>query len=247
MEILTKEGILAPLSLPAARLISPLYKSPDGYWVGLSGRARIILYNTKLVKPDQVPISIFQLVDPVWKDKIAIAGTQERTTLSWVSGLVALKGETSTRQYIQGLLKNGLRILPDNTDVWQGVGKGEFAIGLTNSPNYHLALAAGYPVGVVYPDQGSADIGTQVNPIAVALVKGSTRAPLATRFVEYLLSADAQSVLTRQDFEIPLSGGADPGPVKPLAAIRQMEVSQPRLAELADPTLAILTSLSKDW
>ncbi len=244
-EILAKEGVLEPYVSPNAKAMPLEYKSSAGYWTGISGRARVIIYNKDLVKASEVPKSVLELTDPRWKGKAAIAATQERTTLSWVSSLVDLKGEEFTRNYIAALVANDIKILPDNSGVWQGIGKGEFALGLTNSPNYHLALKANYSVGVVYPDQG--DVGVLVNPNTVAIIKGARNKEAAKRFVDFILGPEAQALLNKEAYEIPLVPGADPGEVRPLKDFQQSRVSQQRLAELADPTLALLAKTSTQW
>jgi iron(III) transport system substrate-binding protein len=247
MEILYHDSVLDPYVSPASEAIPVEFRSPSGAWTGISGRARIILYNKNLVAEKEVPTSVLQLTDPKWKGKLAIAGTRERTTLAWVSALVAAKGEVFTRDYIKNLMANGLKILSDNTEVWQGVGKGEFAIGLTNSPNYFLAKNAAMPVGVVYPDQTADGLGTPISPNAVAIIKGAPHPDTARRFIDFLLSPDGQRVLVTADYEIPLMPGIDPGEVRPITSVKQLKVPEPRLAELADPTLKMLTGLSPDW
>jgi iron(III) transport system substrate-binding protein len=247
MEILAHDGLLDPYVSPAGKATPLEFRSPSGAWTGISGRARIILYNMNLVSEKEVPTSVLQLTDPKWKGKLAIAGTRERTTLAWVSAMVAEKGERFTRTYIKNLMANGLKILSDNTEVWQGVGRGEFAIGLTNSPNYHLAKHASMPVGVVYPDQTAEGFGTVISPNAVAIIKGASHPDAARRFIDFLLSPEGQRVLVIVDYEIPLIPGIEPGEVRPATSIKQIKVSESRLAELADPTLKMLTSLSPDW
>lgn len=247
MEILSKEDLLEPYRSAATKSVPEEFKSAAGTWTGISGRARIILYNKNLVSEKDIPKSVFVLTDSKWKGKLAIASTRERTTLAWVSTIVAEKGEAFTRDYIKGLQANGIRILADNTEVWQGVGRGEFAVGLTNSPNYYLAKKMDLPVGVVYPDQGPSAFGTPVSPNAIGIVKGARNGEAARKFIDFVLSPPGQQILVNADYEIPLIGGVDPGEVVPLKTIQRPAVSEQRLAELADPTLKMLTSLSPDW
>lgn len=242
-EILAREGLLEPYASPNARKIPAEYKSPRGLWTGISGRARVIIYNKHLVKEGEIPSSIFDLTDAKWKGKIAIAGTRERTTLSWLGALVEVTGEAKTKTYIDTLLANGLRVLPDNSDVWRGVGSGEFAVGLTNSPNYHVALEAKLPVGVVYPDQGPKGMGVLVNPNTVAIVKGAKNPEQAKRFVDFLFSKPAQELLVRHAFEIPLLPGVDSGQVRPLSGFKTLQVSQERLADLEEKTVTLFPDL----
>ncbi|TLY23505.1 MAG: extracellular solute-binding protein [Nitrospirae bacterium] len=247
VEILTKEGLLDPYQSAATKAVTDDFRSAAGTWTGISGRARVILYNKTLVPEKDVPKSIFDLTNPKWKGKLAIAGTRERTTLAWATALVALKGEAFTRDYLKGLHANDLKILTDNTEVWQGVGRGEFAIGLTNSPNYYLARQNNLPVGVVYPDQDSGGIGTPVNPNAVAVIKGAANPEAARKFIDFVLSPEGQRILVTQDYEFPLAGHVDSSEVPPLKSIKRTAVTAQRLADLEEATLKLLTSLNQNW
>ncbi|MCI0409412.1 MAG: extracellular solute-binding protein [Acidobacteria bacterium] len=238
-ELLAREGLLEPYTSPGARSIPAEYKSVKGYWTGISGRTRVILYNKGLVKDGEVPRSVLDLADARWRGKVAIAATRERTTLAWLAALVHVMGEIKAKAYIDSLVVNGLTILPDNSDVWRGVGSGEFALGLTNSPNYHLALEAGMPVGVVYPDQKPAEMGALVNPNVAAIIKGAKNLQAARRFVDFILHPQAQEILVHQAFETPLIPGTDPGRVRPLAELKLMKINQERLADLEDPTIRL--------
>ncbi len=247
VEILTKDGLLEPYQSAATKAVAADFKSAAGTWTGISGRARIILYNKNLVPEKDAPRSIFALTDPKWKGQLAIAGTRERTTLAWATALVAAKGEAAARDYLKGLQANGLKILTDNTEVWQGVGRGEFAIGLTNSPNYYLARQNNLPVGVVYPDQDASGWGTPVNPNVAAVIKGASNPEAAKKFIDFVLSPDGQRILVTQDYEIPLVDNADAGVVFPLKSIKRTAVSAQRLADLEEATLTLLTSLDPNW
>src|SRR5439155_10189363 len=97
MEILAKNGVLDAYVSPESKDLLPGSRDREGLWTGISSRARVIIYNKNLVPDKDVPRSVFQLIDPRWKGKIAIAGTQERTTLSWVSSLIAVKGAQFTK------------------------------------------------------------------------------------------------------------------------------------------------------
>jgi len=245
MEVLAKNGVLETYVPSAAKGLEPGLRDREGRWTGISSRARVLIYNRTLVGDKDVPRSVLELTDPKWKGKIAIASTRERTTLSWVSALVAAKGADFARDYLAGLQANGLRIVPDNTDVWQGVGRGEFALGLTNSPNYFLARKAEYPVGVVYPDQEDGGLGTLLNLNAIALVKGSPSQDAAKRFIEFVLSSEGQRILIDGAYEIPLKPDIiDPAP---LTGFRRTPVSEEQLAELAEPTLKLLAGIGSEW
>ncbi|HSF25636.1 MAG TPA: extracellular solute-binding protein, partial [Blastocatellia bacterium] len=72
LEMARAAGLLQPLNMQEIdRTIPPQFRAPDNSWVGLSGRFWIIVYNTTMVRPDQIT-SLLDLADPKWKDKIAI-------------------------------------------------------------------------------------------------------------------------------------------------------------------------------
>ena len=247
MEVLAREGLLDPYQSAATKAVPDDFKSAAGLWTGISGRARVILYNKNLVSEKDAPRSVLELADPQWKGKLAIAGTRERTSLAWAAAIVATKGEAFARNYFAGLQANGLKILTDNTEVWQGVGRGEFAIGLTNSPNYYLAKKMDLPIGVVYPDQDGSGLGTPINPNAAAVIKGAGHPEAARKFIDFLLSPEGQRILVVQDYEIPLVPEAAGGEVFPVKSIKRPAVSAQRLAELEEPTLKLLTSINPNW
>jgi iron(III) transport system substrate-binding protein len=247
VEVLTKDSLLEPYQSAATKAVPEDFRSAAGTWTGISGRARIILYNKNLVPEKEVPRSIFELTSPKWKGKLAIAGTRERTTLAWAAAIVAMKDEAFAKAYFTGLQANGLKILTDNTEVWQGVGRGEFAIGLTNSPNYYLARQSNLPVGVVYPDQDASGLGTPINPNVAAVIKGAANPEAAHKFIDFLLSSEGQRILVTQDYEIPLVSGVDAGEVLPLKSIKRSAVTAQRLADLEEATLNLLTSLNPNW
>ena len=161
------------------------------------------------------------------------------------ASLVALKGRDGTKDYLTRLIANGLTILPDNTEVWQGVGRGEFALGLTNSPNYFLARKANYPVGVIYPDQEDGGLGTLLNLNAAAVIKGGPNPDAAKRFIDFLLAPEGQRILIDGAYEIPLR--PDIIDSSPLTGFQRMAVTELQLAELEEPTLKLLADMSPRW
>lgn len=245
MKILTDKGVLDSYKSPFSDGLPNEFKDSSGYWTGISGRARVLIYNSDLLKTNDAPKSVFELTDEKWRDRIAIAGTRERTTLSWASWLVSEKGQDQIQHYFERLGANGLTILSDNSEVWRGVGRGEFVIGLTNSPNYHLAKKAGLPVGVLYPDQET--IGTLLNLNAIALVKGGAREAQAKKFIDFVLSPTGQGLLVQNAYEIPLMPDVSTGSVKPLSAIKIPSITVPRLAAEADSTMQMLRAIDVRW
>jgi hypothetical protein len=151
LEFLKLKGALQPYSSEQIKKIPEQFRARDGSWLGVSGRSRVIMYNTKLVKPEELPNSVFALTDPRWKNKIAMATTRNESVIAWVTALRLTKGDAFTKEYLLKLKANGIVTLNGHTDVRKAVGRGEFPLGLVNHYYYHLELRDGSPVGVVYP------------------------------------------------------------------------------------------------
>lgn len=217
------------------------YIGSNNSWVGLTSRARVIMYNTDLVAEEDLPKSIFDLTDPKWKGKIASAGSTNGSMQAQIAVMRQLLGEEETEEWLQGLLDNDVTFFGGHTDVRKAVGAGEFALGLVNHYYYHLQLAEGGPVGVIYPDQGGGQIGLITNATAVAVVKGAPNAAAAQSFIDFLVSAEGQKLFAEQNYEYPLLPGVvlREG-VRPLDAFRLVGVNVATAAQETDATFELI-------
>jgi iron(III) transport system substrate-binding protein len=206
-ESLRAEGVFAPWEAEELAALPPGFRAEDGSWIGVSGRARVIMYNTELVEPAGVPSSVFDLVDEEWQGKVAIPSTTNSSFTAWVSSLRKLRGDDATRDLLQGLKDNDVTVLREHTDVRNAVGNGEFAIGLVNHYYYELEKEEGSPVAVVYPDQGDGEVGVLVNAAAASIVEGAPHSENAEAFMRFLLGETAQQIFAETNFEYPLVPG----------------------------------------
>ncbi len=221
VQTLYEEGGFENYVSPAAAAIPAGYRQADGGWTGLTARARVIMYNTDLVKPEEAPQSIFDLTDPKWKGQIAAAGSGNGSVQAQVAVMRQLVGEEEAEAWLQGLLDNEVTFLGGHTDVRKAVGAGEFKIGLVNHYYYYLQKAEGSPVGIVFPDQGEGQIGLIVNATAVGVVKGGKNEAAAKALVDFLLSEEGQKLFAELNYEYPLVAGVALHPdVEPLTNFR---------------------------
>jgi len=241
-ELLRQKGLLDPYASPYAREIPEEFRATDHAWVGITGRVRVLIYNTDRVKAAEAPQSYFDLTAPRWKGQVAVASMGERTTVSWLAALMALKGEAATRQYVDSLRANGLKVLKGNTEVRLAVARGEVAVGITNHYYYMLQLQEDprSPVAILYPDQGPTGMGTPVFSITAAIIKGAPHQTEARALIDFLLKPAGNRLLVEGEFEIPLLPrvavvGADRG-IRGLGQFKKAPVTQVQLAEL-EPTV----------
>ena len=125
--VLKNRGITTGYDSPVAKDIPHYFRDKEHHWIGFSARARVLVYNKKLLKTEDVPKSIFDLLDKKYKGKFAIAnplfGTTSFHFASWFSTL----GDTKAKELLDGFKKNGVLIATSNGDVKKRVLNGEIA------------------------------------------------------------------------------------------------------------------------
>ena len=101
--------------------------------------------------------------------------------------------------------------------------------------------ATGEELKVAWMDQEEGGIGTPVEAHVAALVKGAKHGEAARAFVDFLLSADTQTLLARMFGETPVNPNAVTGTVRPLAKIRRTPATIAQITALRDSTRAYLS------
>ncbi|MCM8794150.1 MAG: extracellular solute-binding protein, partial [Candidatus Omnitrophica bacterium] len=115
--LLKDKGLLSPYKSPNAQEIPEKFKDRDGYWTGFAARARIIIYNKNLLSEKEIPKSIYDLLDPHFKGKIAIANPLFGTTSTHSAALFSYLGEEKAKEFFQKLKENGVLIVHGNSIV----------------------------------------------------------------------------------------------------------------------------------
>jgi len=111
------------------------FRDPKGDWVGVSGRARVVVYYTQRLAPDDLPQDLWGFTDPKWKGRIGWAPTNA----SFQTMLTAMRvvwGEDKAQQWLEGILANEPSVYPKNTPIVAAVGAGEVDVGFVN--HYYL-------------------------------------------------------------------------------------------------------------
>jgi iron(III) transport system substrate-binding protein len=228
---LQREGIYEPYSSPSAEPYPAWAKAPDHTWTAFAARARIIIVNTKKVPEAERPKSLFDLADPKWKGQVAMAKPLFGTTGTQAAALFEVLGSDAASDYYRKLKANDVRVVAGNKHVAEGVGRGDFALGVTDTDDAFEEFEAGHDVAIVFPDRdGSAAnprFGTLFIPNTVAVVKRCPNSDGARKLVDYLLSAEVEKRLAESaSHQLPLNpqvkaklppGMLTPAEVKPMA------------------------------
>jgi iron(III) transport system substrate-binding protein len=199
---LASKGAFAPNDSKTVMAVPEVYRATDGAWASLTLRPRVIMYNTTLVKPDELPTSVFDLTDSKWKGQVGSSNSTNGAMIAHISALRKFAGPEKAEAFVKGLVANDTKFFGGHTEVRKAVGAGEIKLGLVNHYYYHLSKAEGAPVGIVYPDQDA--FGLIVNSTNAGIVKGAKHPELAKLFVDFMLSPAGQKVYAEQNFEYPI-------------------------------------------
>jgi iron(III) transport system substrate-binding protein len=202
---------LAELPKEVLERVDERFRDTDGRWVGTSGRARVIVYNTDELSEADVPESVFELTKPKWQGKVGVPPTNA-SFQAFVTAMRLDVGEERTRQWLEDLKANDPKFYERNTPVVEAVASGEIEVGLVN--HYYL-----YLVKEEQPDAPienkylpGDDPGALVSVAGAAILEGAEHADAAERFVEFLLADEQQRFYTEEaeEAEIPLVDGIAP-------------------------------------
>jgi iron(III) transport system substrate-binding protein len=242
---LQRQGVYADYRSPSAEPYPAWAKAADGTWTAFAARARIIIVNTKLVPEADRPKNLSDLTDSKWKGKVAIAKPQFGTTATQAACLFEALGPDKAKAFYRGLKDNGVAVVAGNKPVAEGVGRGEFAVGLTDTDDALVEIAAGRSVAMIFPDRDG--VGTLFIPNTVAMVKNCPNPNGARQLVDYLLSAEVEAKLAEgPSHQIPLNpkvkAKLPPGMETP-ATVKAMAVDWARAADRWDESQAFLIDL----
>jgi iron(III) transport system substrate-binding protein len=187
------------------------FRDDAGRWVGTSGRARVIAYNTDELTADEVPNSVFDLTDPKWKGKIGIAPTNA-SFQAFVTAMRLDVGDERTKQWLEGVKANEPKFYEKNLPVVEAVAAGEIQVGLVNHYYLYLVKDEQPDAPVTNKYLPGDDPGALVSVAGAGVLDGAKHKDAAERFVAFLLADAQQRFYTDQaaEAEIPLVAGIAP-------------------------------------
>ena len=232
----TSQTEIVTLPQDVLDLVPTNYRAIDGSWVGISGRARVLAYNPELVS--DLPASVFDLADPGWKGRIAIAPTNA-SFQSFVTGMRVIEGDAKTLSFLTALKANAV-IYEKNGQILDAVESGEVAAGLLNHYYWFEKSAEVGPANMnsKLASFVAGDSGSLVNVAGITLLSEN---PSALVFAKWLLGETAQKYFLEKTFEYSMTSDTPPDPALPkLSEIAGPEIDLSELSTL-DQTLQLLT------
>ena len=226
--------LLTPISGDILGLVPNWASSSKNNWVGISGRARTVVYNPNNTDESDLPDSLWGFLDPAWKGRIGWAPTNS-SFQTMITGMRSLWGEDKTREWLTGIQDNEPLVYPKNTPQVAAVAAGEIDVGLVNhyylfrflaeegedfsARNYHLR------------EQGP---GSLVMVAGAGIIDSSENKENAEKFLQFMLSKLGQQYFTGQTFEYPLIEGVKtPHVLVPLGDIQQPDLGPTDLEDMS--------------
>ncbi|MDA1095896.1 MAG: iron ABC transporter substrate-binding protein [Chloroflexi bacterium] len=227
------ESLFAALPEHILNSVEPRFRSPFGKWVGVSGRARVVVYNTDRLTENDLPDDIWDFIDPQWKGRIGWAPTNG-SFQAMVTAMRTLWGDARTKTWLERIRANGAKEYPKNTPIVAAVGAGEIEVGFVNHYYLYRFLqeeGESFPARNYHPRAGGP--GALVLVAGAGVLETAKNKDNAVRFLEFMLSPVSQQYFGGQTFEYPVIEGVKTNRLlPPLASIRSPEVDMASLGDL---------------
>ncbi|HEX3244265.1 MAG TPA: iron ABC transporter substrate-binding protein [Chloroflexota bacterium] len=221
MTMVANAGLFAPVDSATVAQVPPQFASPAGDWVGIAARTTVFVYNTSMLGPDSLPISMMDLANPEWSGRFGIAPTGADFQ-AIVSAVLALRGPEATSQWLNGLKANA-RIYQGNSAIMRAANSGEIEGGIiyhyywfgdrresgANSSNVELHYF------------GNQDPGAFLSVSGGGVLQSSKYPAEAQQLLNYITSVRGQQLLSESnamEYAIDSNVAAHPS-LKPIAEL----------------------------
>ena len=208
---LAAEGMLADLPRDVLDNVDSRFRDPNGRWVGTSGRARTIIYNTEAVDPaTDLPPSILDFTDEEWRGRVGWA-PQNGSFQALVTALRMQLGEDAARSWLEDMRDNDAQVFRNNVSIVLAAASGEVDVGFVNHYYLERFLAEhGQGFGARNHYIGNGDPGALVLVAGAGILEPSDNRLTAETFIRFLLSEPAQTYFATEIKEFPVSAGVEP-------------------------------------
>ncbi len=188
---------------------------PEGYWTGITKRARVIFYKKGTVDPSE--LSTYEaLTDDVWEGRVCIRSSSNIYNQSLLASMIANSDVETAETWAEGMVRNFARAPQGgDTDQIKAVAAGECDVAVGNSYYYgrlaNSERAADQDVveqvGIFFPNQE--DRGTHINISGLGLLKSAPNPDNAKTLITFLVSPEVQAKFASANNEFPVVEGVE--------------------------------------
>lgn len=226
--------MLAPLPDDILERVDERFRDPEGRWVGVSGRARVVVYNTQALSPADLPADIWDFSDPRWKGRLGWSPTNA-SFQTMVTAMRVAWGEEKTRRWLESMAANQPVAYSSNAPIVAAVGAGEVEAGFVNHYYLYRFLeeeGPGFAARNYFLPGGGP--GSLVMVSGAGVLKTAANPEAAHEFLRFLLSPTAQQYFADQTVEYPLIEGIALHPdLLPLSGLHSIAINPADLADLS--------------
>lgn len=217
-------------------------RARDNSWVGLSVRARPIMYSAERVRHSE--LSTYEaLGDPKWRGRLCFRTSRQVYTQSLVATMIKTLGEGRAEAIVRAWMTNQPRIFDSDTRILEGIGAGQCDVGLTNT--YYLARLkakdAKFPVAPFWPNQN--DRGVHVNISGAGATRHAKNRENTVKLLEFLSSSEAQNLYADANYEYPANPAVKPSVL--IAAWGTFKADQVNVAAAGELQVAAVKLLDR--
>ena len=236
-----KAGMFRPLPSDVLQRIPENFRSPAGDWVGLSGRARVVVYNTEQISPEDLPQSLEEVADERYKGRFGVAPANA-SFQAHMAVYGAVHGAEALQDLLAGMVANDPQRYPKNSAIVEAVIQGEVDWGLVNHYYLWRALKENPDApgkNVAMPADASGGMASFVNLAGAGIL---SEHPGAAELVRFLVGDEAQQYFAEETFEYPLVEGV--GPSVDLAPLAELSAGQLDFAKVSEALPGALEAIS---
>lgn len=204
-----QKSLFRPLPSDVLERIPNQFRSPQGDWVGLSGRARVVVYNTERITPEELPQSLEETADERFKGRFGVAPANG-SFQAHMAVYHAVHGADALNSLLDGMVANEPQRYPKNSAIVEAVIQGEVDWGLVNHYYLWRALQENPEApakNFAMPADASGGMASFVNLAGAGVL---SEHPGALELMRFLVSDEAQRYFAEQTFEYPLVEGIEP-------------------------------------
>jgi len=208
-----RAGLLQRLDSPELQVNVPAHlRDPEMRWVGLTVRARTIMYNVRKVKPEQ--LSTYEALGAsAWKGRLCLRTSGYIYNQSLLATMIKRHGAARTEEIARAWARNEPVIINSDTKILQAIAAGQCDVGVAN--HYYLARLLAkdpaFPVAPFWANQQTT--GTHVNVSGAGVTAHARNRALAVKLLEFLSRPEAQQMFADLSFEYPVNPRATVNPL----------------------------------
>jgi iron(III) transport system substrate-binding protein len=240
----SKAGLFAPIDAETLAAVPSNFSAADGTWLGVSGRARVLVYNPTLAPAP--PDTIDGVLAPEWRGKIGFAPSNA-SWQAFVTGLRVTRGDAAAEEWLRAFKAQDPQPFENNVALRDAVDAGQVPLGLSNHYYLYELIDAKGADAVTARNQFMApgDPGGLINVAGVGILKTAPNPAGAQEFATYLVGTSAQEYFATETAEYPLIAGvAAKDEMPPLADLNPPAVDLSELDDLeATQEMLVATGL----